>query len=139
MEAASDHTGSCTTAVELKSNVARCLYSPRVIHSSVRLYTLSISLRLFGRYFLFPATRAVTDRSPTNLITICLSTDDRFLLVLPFFYLLKTLVFYFWNKHVDLLMYFLMNTKSAKYHFELSLIFSGFIVSLSAIVSYIQL
>lgn len=29
MNAASGRVGSCTTAAELKSNVARCLYSPR--------------------------------------------------------------------------------------------------------------
>lgn len=111
MGAASDYAGSCTTAAELKSNVARCLHSPRVIRSSVRLYTLSISLRLFGRYFLFPATRAVTDRSPANLITIYMSTGDLFLPVSLFFYLLKTLLFYFRNKYVDLLADFLMNTE----------------------------
>lgn len=136
MGAASDYVGSCTTAAELKSNVARCLYSPRVIRSSVRLYTLSISLRLFGRYFLFPATRAVIDRSPANLITICLSIGDLFLLVSLFFYHLKRFLFYFRNKHVDLLMDFLMNTESAKCHFELLLIFSRF--RFWARLSYIQ-
>jgi len=73
MKIMSDRIESCTTAAELKSNVARCLHSrtrhPAAFRPLIRLYTVSISVRLFCRYFLFSATRAVAGRSPANLIT----------------------------------------------------------------------
>lgn len=118
MMAASDRTGSCTTAAELKSNVARCLCSPRV-RPLVQLYTVSISLRLFGRYFLFPATRTVAGRSPANLITIFLCMSKIALVtfslrfVLFYISIAEQTDVYFRNEHIDLTDSF-TNIRSAK-------------------------
>lgn len=79
MRAASDRIRSCTTAAELKSNVAGCLHCPRArgipptdrptVPSGFTRYRLSFDCSAVTFYF---QQRAVAGRSPANLITISL-------------------------------------------------------------------
>lgn len=113
MRAASGHIRSCTTAAELKSNVARCLYSPRgrpLVPFGFTRYRLLFDC--LAVTFYFQQRGAVAGRSPANLITISLSLSSSaivFATFLPIFssyflYLFKNVdlrsAFYFRNEHV---------------------------------------
>lgn len=117
MGAASDHARSCTTAAELKSNVARCLHSPRVIRPALHaidqpsivwpLLSISSNARCHR-----PFTSESNYDLPVHRFVIFLCSQNTHFLSLK-----QTCRF-------SLSWTFLINTESAKCHFEFLLISS---------------
>lgn len=117
-----DYTGSCTTGAELKFNVARCLYTPRVVRpSGFTRYRLAFDCSVVTFYFQQRAPLSAVhqresnyDLSPSLCPLTIVSAADHFVIILHFLlkvFFKSTDVFYFRNEHADLFIDTLTNTK----------------------------